>query len=210
MKYYSHVISLHRNRPFHDDTTRYTTWLGEFVKPVAELQLHQQLWFSQYGDHVRLRLFCAPHNYARIAQAIDQQMARLALQYHQPHHANEASLTLEDDLGNPRFLTTQKQSTTSLRTQRAKLVLNYLNSIAELVLDNLQRKGNDEWILEQTPDDENPTDYCFDSLLHLMGNMTDVPFPIVVPQLATPWGPVLGQKVHIFCGQAIQIALLRY
>jgi hypothetical protein len=55
--YYSHVFDLPVRPPFDRPDSRFTSWIGEFVKPLAETGLCGRFWFTYYGDHVKFRVY---------------------------------------------------------------------------------------------------------------------------------------------------------
>lgn len=208
MRYYSHVLRCGSASAIVNTPHAYAAWLGDFVMPLRNLYLHDKLWFTQYGDHYKLRMWCDENSYATIKPRVDTLMSALAIEF-DPLHALESCLTVEQDLGNERFLESGRHSNVNERNKRAMLVLGYLDSIGSLVLDSLHRQ-NGHWAFEKTKHEENPVDSAFDSLVHLYGNMTDSRFPIFADGSQSPWGAREGNKVHKFKGREIHLAIFRY
>jgi hypothetical protein len=80
--------------------------------------------------------------------------------------------------------------------QRAVLVLKYLHSISELVLDNLMPAGAGLWQMETNVHLENPLGNNFETLGHLLTNITGFEFDVQIDQglnVRTGWmGPIPG------------------
>src|SRR5262249_42026318 len=141
-------------------------------------------WFTYYGTFVRFRLYT--NDYSAVRPTIDQLLLALALS----ERNEEKDLTLVGDLGTDRFLSSKR--TDKVNADRAELVLAYLWSIAELVRDNVQRREDGYWELEESTNRENPRGSNFESLHHLFCNMTRVPLHVQMT-LWTEWmAPVNG------------------
>lgn len=74
--------------------------------------------------------------------------------------------------------------------RRAELVLKYLQGICDLLLDNLVPTAGGNWEFEQSADPENPLGSNFESLAHLLANITGFQFEVQVDQhdnVRTAW-----------------------
>ena len=205
MNYYSHVLRF--SHPEHLDCcpNKYVYWLGEFVLPIHRLNLHGKLWFSFYGDHYKFRFWGTEESHAKAEIEITRLMQQLGLE----SKSDESKLTIEEDLGQYRFLNEQRRSHPDQIRARALLVLNYLDSIASLVLDSLTKQSGD-WAFELTPDAFNPTDSAFDSLVHMFGNMTRALFPIHESGQCSAWGKFVQVKEHKTQDDNLRYRLYRF
>ncbi len=180
---YSHVLSLPQKPPF-DTDHRWTTFLGEFVRPIA-YQRHFPYWFSYYGDHAKFRVYTDDQD---VLDRIHAKMNDLGLSYRLDKNGDEEEWneTLEGDLGKPRFLAAERTDLQSI--DRATKVLNLLHAGAELFLHSLVRKG-DYWREEQNEDKlQNPYGSASRSYIHLLHNLaqSDIevcsfPYPLGSP-----------------------------
>jgi hypothetical protein len=107
--------------------------------------------------------------YDKLKPIIDQRCTALGL----VDRGEEKNLTLLGDLGHDRFLARDRKD--KKPEDRALLVLRYLHAVAELVCDNLKKGDDGYWTLEQSMNRENPNGSNFESLHHLLCNMTQVP-----------------------------------
>ena len=189
MQYYSHVLYFPSHKPFDRPEFAYWSFIGELVLPVVQRKLHLHYWFTNYGNHVRFRLYT--DQYESLRPTIEACCDKLGLE----DRGEEKDLTLVDDLGHDRFLA--RDRTNKRPEDRALLVLMYLHSIAELVCDNLQQTSDGYWTIEQSMNRENPNGSNFESLHHLLCNSTQVPL-FVNMSLWTEWmaQPVMG-KVRV-------------
>ena len=87
-------------------------------------------------------------------------------------HAAFGDYNLVEDLGTPRFLAAEQGSSTHRRTERADLLARFLYQALLLALDALVKDGND-WRFERSTDAQNPTQSTFQSIVHLVCNLTD-------------------------------------
>ena len=85
--------------------------------------------------------------------------------------------TLLSDLGKDRFANQSLDD--SARERRAKLTLKFLCSTVRLHLDSLIRGEGQYWEYQPTPHQENPLDNNFESLCHLVGNITRFEFVLI-------------------------------
>lgn len=79
------------------------------------------------------------------------------------------------DLGKPRFLATEQNNAKPPITPilRAERVVRMLHAASELTLDSLFEDQPSHWRFEKSTDSENPSGSIFQSVAHLIGNMSD-------------------------------------
>lgn len=187
MEYHSHILHFPNAKPFDRLDSRWWGFVGEFVRPLMSGR-DDLYWCSYYGSFARFRLYT--DNYSQIEPQIDLSCQKLGLQ----RDDSEKNLTLEDDLGHPRFFDPNSKST---RPKRAELVLRYLHSISELLVDSVDQLADGYWILEANTNPENPNKKSFESLGHLLANMSQFQFDVQVT-FRTVWMPQeLGGSVKL-------------
>lgn len=209
MEYYSHVLDLPDTPPYDRQESKFFSWIGNFVKPLRDTNLHDKYWFTYYDNQVKYRVYT--DKYITLKPYIDCLIKTCGLTLQD----EEKNLTLATDLGGDRFLATTR--TDKSVADRAYLVLSYLHIIAELMIDHLIYQGKGYWVLESSTDDrENPNGSNFESLHHLFCNMTQVPLSILLttgnPQglRGTYWGlPIRVQRRRIDSQDFTEI-FLRY
>lgn len=188
MNYYSHVLHFPDTYPFDRPEFRWTTFLSEFVAPLMK-DRGLKYWVSYYGSFVRFRVLT--DDYESLKPDLESLRDSLGL----VDKGEEKDMTLVGDLGHARFLAPNSDSSPE---KRAELVLNYLNSISLLLVDNLVKGGN-YWKLETSNHNENPLNNNFESLAHLLGNMTQFQFDVEFGY-RTPWmhpQPIQKFRCHL-------------
>jgi len=178
MTYYSHVLYFPDSRPFDRPDSRWTSFVGEFVAPLMRNR-PELYWCSYYGDHARFRVLT--DDYSSLQPTLESLRDVLGL----IDKGEEKDLSLVGDLGHERF---RAHSSTSTPERRAELVLRYLNSASLLLVDNLQRTEDGYWRLEQSAHRENPLGNNFETIAHLLANMTQFQFDVHFGHL-TAWMP---------------------
>ncbi len=178
MNYYSHILHFPNAKPFDRTEFRWMSFVGEFVAPLMRNQ-KDLYWCSYYGGFARFRLYT--DCYDQIKPRIDSMCSTLGL----TRDDSEKELTLVGDLGHSRFLAS---NSTSNSQNRAELVLRYLHSVSELLVDSIQKGQDGYWVLEKNTNQENPHQNSFESLAHLLANMTEFQFDVSVT-LRTAWMP---------------------
>lgn len=170
MPYYFQHINLPAGAPFDAPAFRWSTCVGSFIKPVVEAQPGLVYWFSYYDDHFQLCFFTQA--YAAIRADMDARMAANGMTWRRQPEAQD---TLEGDCARDKFYGYLAKD----RTQRANLVLKYLHAISALYIDQLIQRPDGRWMPEPNNDLGNNCDgVIFQSLLHMLCNMTQVPTPV--------------------------------
>lgn len=176
MNYYSHILHFPNAKPFDRSDFRWAGFVGAFA---GELMKNREdlFWFSYYGGFARFRLYT--DSYDKIRPEIESLAASLGLGLDD----SEKGSTLVGDLGWERFLAPDSSSTPE---RRAKLVLQYLHSISSLMIDNVRIGQEGYWERESSQNGENPHKNNFESLGHLLANMTQFEFDVQV-SVRTIW-----------------------
>jgi hypothetical protein len=141
-------------------------------------------WCSYYGSFARFLILT--DDYESLQAPLETLRDSLGL----IDTGEEKNNTLVGDLGHSRFLAPNSGSNDQ---KRAMLVLRYLHSISELLVDNVRKDPSGYWLLEQSQNAENPHQNNFESLAHLLANMTQFQFDVSVT-FRTVWmhSPISG------------------
>lgn len=175
MKHYSHVLNIPHAHPF-DNEHRWTTFLGEFVKPLVEGK-NFLFWFSYYGDFARFRIYTEDYD----STELDTLRKKFGITYRLDDKGErmEAVYTLEGDLGSSRFLGAERTDVSS--SERGLAVLRLVHAGAQLFLSTLVREG-DYWREEICDDNNNTYRSSSRSYIHLLHNLTQSPVCMILHQ----------------------------
>jgi hypothetical protein len=125
-------------------------------------------WCSEYEGEVRFRV---DSDLPEVHKSIEDGIKDLNLDF---DPTKEAAETLISDLGKDRVANQALDD--SARERRAKLSLKFLCSTVRLHLDSLIPGEGQYWEYQQTPHEYNPLGNNFESLCHLVGNITRFQF----------------------------------
>jgi hypothetical protein len=168
----SYVLRLPNTPPFdRDRESRWRSFLGEFVRPIANDFPDLLFWCSEYDGEVRFRV---DSDSPEVHKSIETGIKDLKLDFDPTQEEVE---TLLSDLSKDRFANQSLDD--SARERRAKLTLKFLCSTVRLHLDSLIRGDGQYWEYQPTPDQENPLGNNFESLCHLVGNITRFEFVLI-------------------------------
>lgn len=168
--YHSHILVFPNSPPFDRPEFRWASFVGEFVAPLMNGRTNL-FWCTYYGDRAHFRILIDDY------ESLQLQLEPLRDSLGLVDTGEQKNQTLIDDLGHSRFLS---QNSKSDSPKRAALVLKYLNSIALLLIDNVQKRQDGYWELETSTDNENPLGNNFESLAHLLANMTGFQFDVLL------------------------------
>lgn len=196
------------------------TIIGHIIKPLVTSGIHLNwFWFSRYvsprsGDVGDCDINQIPEIYGIYPGNQNPQYSDLyrsiRFRYSVPNnfqdefesqamrfieHAGCAVSDFRDydflgDLGGPRFI--ENNVSQVRKEERANLVVDYLHSISKLIVDCIEVLHTTEgFALEKSTSMENPNGSIFESLHHLLCNMTNVPLNVLVSETAigTYWSP---------------------
>ena len=165
---YSYYLHFPEDDPHYNDFQfRWQTFLGRFVLPVYREHAGLRFWCSFYASFAAFRVQTDDE---RISKDIQERVDKSVFSF-DPNE--EISATLVSDLGQSRFIDQSLGSDAIAR--RAELVLDYLSSITRLYLEGLVEVGDGRWTYRTTTDRENPNGSDFESLHHLLCNISRVP-----------------------------------
>lgn len=178
MKYHSIVVNIGNAPPYGEPgKDAFFTWIGEFVKPIVETFQHDKYWFSYYGDHAKLRIWTDSDKYNSLKPTINGLLAHpLSQRLDDSGRPLEHELTLDEDLGSSRFRPSDMPP--EAIHYRASKVLSVLHSLCDLVVHSLLKSDDGRWYLESNKNDNNPEGSAFESLHHLVCQITQVPTPV--------------------------------
>ncbi|MBE7493964.1 MAG: hypothetical protein HS117_03425 [Verrucomicrobiaceae bacterium] len=170
-----------------DANSKWWTYLGEVVKPLSERFPDLLFWTTDYGDRVRLRVFSQEEE---VHAFVQNKVECLGMWFPPNPDDNEIEVTLLSDLGSDRFLdwtiACDADDLQIRRQQRAMLTLRFLCATVRLYLDDVIKKEDGKWEWRKTPHQENPCGNNFESLIHLVGNITRFEFDLI-GTLGTAW-----------------------
>ena len=178
-EYYSYVVDVSNDPPYDKQNYRYFTWVGQFVKPIVEKGHHEKYWFTFYGDHGKLRIWATPEQHAELEPTIAELFEHVALTRRTNNDGEdiEKALTLREDLGSDRFR--PKDFCVEQSDTRARLVLDILHALCELVIDTLQCTQDGHYFVESNQNtDQNRKCSPYESLHHLFHLITKVPISV--------------------------------
>jgi hypothetical protein len=162
-RYYSHVLHFPARKPFDREELRWSSFIGEFVAPLALGSPEMLYWFSDYTLCARFRVFTA--NYEGLRTRLEALRDKLGLQ----DDGTEKELTLENDLGVGRFWGPDSKVT---RSARAKTLLRSLKAGADLMIESVIQRSDGYWEFEGNGDPGlNPISNHRFSVVHLFHNM---------------------------------------
>jgi len=176
LTYYSHVVSIADTPPYDQPAYRALTWVGQFVKPIVEKQLHDHYWFSFYGDHAKLRIWTTSDKHDALVPEIEKLLENPALSQRLDATGQpvEVGLTLVDDLGSDRFR--PRDCSPDRQLERAIKILTVLHSLCDLVIHSLQATQDGHCFIEGNDNHiQNPDGSFFQSLHHFFCMVTQVP-----------------------------------
>jgi hypothetical protein len=162
--YHAHVLHFPASETFRDAKQSFPTFLGEFVAPLVRSRSHLLYWFTYYGSFARFRVWTA--SYEELRPDLEARRDRLGL----IDKGEEKAVTLQSDLGGPRFIGPDSSSTSD---QRAMKILRALHATSELVLDSIRCLPNGAWQFKATGDTlQNPIGNHLFSVNHLFHNLS--------------------------------------
>jgi len=168
-------LLLPNSKPF-DKENWFESFVGNFVVPIIATGKVHQYWFSRYGRNGQreIRFRFALDDYDEIKPLVEE----LIVKYSLCNLKDEDNYNVIDNLGTKRFLgNNQRQSN---RAERAQLVFDYLHSISRLFVDCLSHSDENKYFYqEKNTDLNNPHGSVFESLHHLLCNITDATTVVV-------------------------------
>ena len=179
---YSYVLVFPDAPPFEsaDMECRWRSFLGQFVKPIADKFPDLLFWCSYYNAAAKFRVVSSvPEEHEFILETAKACKLHLLAKSKDA----EEDVTLVGDLGAPRFvdqsLGKDEKEKGEIRGRRALLTLKFLCATVRLHLDSLIPRGDGHWDYQPTPEPNlNPLGNNFESLVHLLGNVTRFEFDV--------------------------------
>jgi len=176
-------------------TLMWPTLVGTFLRPIIESFPDMTYWFCDHGNDFQ---FCFAHKDCEpIEKAIEDQLKEYKTTEMKDRARNE---TVGTAFLGERWIAKNKIGDDALASKRSRLVFGFLHSTSALYFDGLVADGR-HWKVEKNDDAlQNPEGSGFESLLHLLCNITQVPTPIYDFELGGQRGLqtsfVIGHLAH--------------
>ena len=169
--YRFHEFHTPRHSPFDNPNLLWFTIVGEFIAPIVKEEKDLQYWFCFHGQDFQ---FCfASQDYKRIEGKIEAQQNSFGIvSKTAPSDGAKIEFT-----GGTRWLARDKIGNKLLEEQRAELILSFLHSTCALLIDQLVKEGP-YWKIEKNEDSQNPLGNSFESLIHLVSNISQAQFDV--------------------------------
>jgi hypothetical protein len=175
---YSYVLYFPPNNIFSGPSHRWQNFLGEFVKPIVDKYPELLFWSTYYHTSAKLRV-CSENQ--EVHDFIISKIQETGLQY---NPEEEISETLWRDLGGERFID-QSLGEEAIK-RRAEFTLKFLCCATRLYLDGLVKVNDTHWECRKTISGQNPLGNNFESLVHLIANISRFEF-VVQASIGTAW-----------------------
>lgn len=194
MKYRSYYLEYDpQQAPWDQQHYRMYTFWGNLVRPIATDQPTSLLWATHYNSqshHFEFRVNTEQPD------ATDDRVRELCDKWRLKYDDEKIQSDLPGNLGHSRFLAAERNDKNDY--DRALLVLKYLDAISRLVVDQVVPVDDKYWRLEKNDHSENPLGNGFESLAHLLANMTGFEFDVFLTS-QTAWmgrGQLFAQIRH--------------
>ena len=157
------------------------TLVGAFLRPIIETT-DMTYWFCNHGADFQ---FCFAHqDYERIEKVIESQ--KQAYQTTSKTSPKDGA-TIGTAFRGTRWMAQSKIDDDALAGKRSVSVLAFLHATSALYLDSIVPDGA-YWKLESNSDQQNPLGNNFESLLHLVSNISQAQFDVHL-LARTAWMP---------------------
>ncbi len=173
--YHAFELQFPAARPYDVDEYRWATFVGEFVRPIAEQYSNLLYWTSYYTKYAEFKV---------LTDDILQVQPKLDDLERSGFVVKKLGRTLEEDLGGGRFIGPNSNSTPSRRAER---ILRSLKAVCDLLVDSVYKRADGYWAQEESGDRvQNPIGNHFFSVTHLYHNITAADgliYPFMTPNL---------------------------
>lgn len=187
--YRFHEFHTPTGSPFDQPASLWTTIVGELIRPVVkqakEIDGEFVYWFCYHGADFQ---FCfASQNFQQIEAVLDTQRHNLRIR---PKTSPTDGKTVASALIGTRWLPADKIGDSSFEAARSELVLRTLHSACKLFIHSLRQDiGGNQWRLEPNSSEQNPLGNLFESMLHMVSNLSQAQFDVHLGY-ATAWMPL--------------------
>jgi hypothetical protein len=165
------------------------TLVGTFLGPVIESVPELPYWFCNHGSDFQ---FCFAHeDYEQVEETIEAQKQAFQTTTKVPP---TDGATIATAFRGSRWIAQAKIEDNAAAVRRSQLVFTFLHSTSALFYDALIQEGA-HWRLEPNGDQENPLGNNFESLLHLVSNISQAQFDF---QICYRTGWMVPQTIHSF------------
>ncbi len=172
-QYFAYSLQFPNSFPFDKAEYRWTSFVGEFIRPITEQNPELLYWTSYYGETAEFKMYVDDSSQAQ--PQLDSFGRRGFV-------ISPLQRSLDEDLGSDRFLGPQSASTA---TRRATLILRSLKSVCDLLVDSVFKRDDGYWMFEENSNKRsNPIGNHLFSVTHLYHNITDSQcrvYPFITP-----------------------------
>lgn len=166
-------------------------WATKYGHPWGQDAAHHNVpeSFKVVENETELGVFVKLRYRSDDPTAFESQVQQVAKQ--QGWHVALGNYDLVADLGTDRFLAQEQGGSQARRLQRAERLAGFLHEALLLALDALVRDGNG-WRFERSTHQQNPTGTTFQSIVHLVCNLTDARTQALVRTPAGDFGVLVS------------------
>lgn len=167
--YRFHEFHMPMHPPFDPGEYQWPTVLAEFVRPALLPNPGVAYWFSYYGNHFQLCL--AGSRFARVENILQQRQQLFQINT----KTNPApGATVGTALNGSRWLAQERNPAPADTVRRSILLVRCLHTASQLFLDQLIQDPalQGRWRIEHNVDINNPLGRSFESVLHLISNLS--------------------------------------
>jgi len=184
----SDIATQYRHREFRTPTVApfdkagtllWPTLVGTFLRPVIESAPDMSYWFCNHGTDFQ---FCFAHNdISKTDKLLDEQLKKYATTEIADRSKTQ---TIGTAFLGERWIAKSKINCDMPAARRSKLIFYFLHATSALFLDSIVQVG-DYWGVErlvdaaENPKSENPLGNGFESLLHLVSNISQAQFELL-------------------------------
>lgn len=169
--------------PFESGPHQWTTIVAEFVVPLVKEEKGLIYWFCDEGDHFQLCFASA--DFKSIEEKIE---ARRKLMGIVSKSSPADGATVAAAFGGERWIPKDKIGDQAFESGRSELMLRLLHATCQLFISALVQDGS-HWKLESNSSSQNPLGSFFESVLHMVSNISKAEFQVHFGY-STSWMPL--------------------
>ena len=190
--YRFHEFHTPTHAPFEPGVSPWPTLVAEFIAPVFKGENDVLFWFLNHGPHFQLCL--AADDYRRIENNLDARRGLMNINSKTPPMDNA---TLGTALADSRWLADHLHDNQAVADKRSELLVRALHACSVLFIDQLEQKQH-HWYIETSSDQNNPLGRSFESLFHLVSNLSQTKIEISLFGATQLMNPTAGGKVQVY------------
>jgi hypothetical protein len=189
--YRFHEFVMPTHDPFEPGQSQWPTIVAEFIAPVLSREADTLYWFLNHGADFQLCIASA--DYARVEAILEKRRLDMGIV---PKSFPTNGATLATALGGSRWLADERNGDPALSPKRSELLVRLLHACCNLYTHQLIQKGN-HWFLEANTDENNPLGSSFESVFHLIGNLSQAEVEVQLFGATQLMKPTSGGSVRI-------------